>query len=66
MPASVFQTAIYTRNDGIADWRYCITGEPGSDFEVAGTHIGLAFNAAAYAIIARRLALAGDARANSR
>ena len=66
MPASVFQTAIYTRNDGIADWRYCITGESGSDFDVAGTHIGLAFNAAAYAIIARRLALAGDARANSR
>jgi hypothetical protein len=28
------------------------------DFEVPGTHIGLAFNASAYSIIARRLALA--------
>jgi triacylglycerol lipase len=54
----VLQTAIYTRTDGIADWRYCTTGDPKSDFEVSGTHIGLAFNASAYAIIARRLALA--------
>lgn len=60
MPLSVLQTAIYTRNDGIADWRYCITGEASCDFEVAGTHLGLAFNAAAYSIIARRLALASD------
>jgi len=55
---SVLQTAIYTRNDGIADWRYCTTGNPVNDFEVPGTHIGLAFNASAYAIIARRLAAA--------
>ncbi|HZP23519.1 MAG TPA: alpha/beta fold hydrolase [Terriglobales bacterium] len=54
----IVQTAIYTRSDGIADWRYCTTGNPECDFEVAGTHIGLAFNASAYAIIARRLALA--------
>jgi len=54
----VLQTAIYTRSDGITDWRYCTTGDPDNDFEVPGTHIGLAFNASAYAIIARRLALA--------
>ena len=58
LPSSVLETAIYTRNDGIADWRYCRTGEGDKDFEVAGTHIGLAFNAAAYAIIAKRLAAA--------
>lgn len=57
LPSSVVQTAIYTRSDGIADWRYCITGEPDHDFEVPGTHIGLAFNASAYTIIAKRLAL---------
>jgi len=55
---SVRQTAIYTRSDGIADWRYCTTGDGANDFEVPGTHIGLAFNASAYAIIARRLAAA--------
>jgi pimeloyl-ACP methyl ester carboxylesterase len=58
VPDSVLQTAIYTRNDGIVDWRYCMTKHPGDDFEVPGTHIGMAFNAAAYAIVAERLALA--------
>ena len=58
MPSSVHETAIYTRNDGVADWRYCMTGNPKTDFEVPGTHIGLAFNASAYTIIARRLAQA--------
>ncbi len=58
LPKSVVQTAIYTRNDGIADWRYCVTGIEENDFEVAGTHIGLAFNASAYSIIAKRLAAA--------
>ncbi len=58
LPKSVVETAIYTRHDGIADWRYCTTGDRDCDFEVAGTHIGLAFNAAVYSIIAKRLALA--------
>ena len=56
LPASVAQTAIYTRGDGVVDWRYCITGDPAVDVEVAGTHIGLAFNASVYGIIANRLA----------
>jgi pimeloyl-ACP methyl ester carboxylesterase len=56
MPASVRQTAIYTPNDGVVDWRYCRTGNGDVDFEVPGTHIGLVFNASAYRIIARRLA----------
>ena len=56
VPESVFETAIYTRNDGIVDWRYCLTGNLESDFEVPGTHIGLSFNSSAYTIIANRLA----------
>ncbi|HLK33783.1 MAG TPA: alpha/beta fold hydrolase [Terriglobales bacterium] len=56
MPAEVEQTAIYTRSDGVVDWRYCITGDPRVDFEVSGTHIGLVFNAAVYMLVARRLA----------
>jgi triacylglycerol lipase len=56
MPRSMFETAIYTRQDGVVDWRYCTTGNAGSDFEVSGTHIGLAFNASVYTIIANRLA----------
>jgi triacylglycerol lipase len=58
VPVSVLQTAIYTRHDGIVDWRFCMTEKAENDFEVPGTHIGMAFNAAAYSIIGKRLALA--------
>ena len=61
-PASSPQTAIYTRDDGIVDWRYCRTGNRDSDFEVPGTHIGLVFNASAYSIIASRLSAATATR----
>jgi len=60
-PPSVVETAIYTKDDGVADWRYCVTGDPEVDHEVPGTHIGLAFNPAAYTIIAERLAIAQSA-----
>jgi len=55
---SMLETAIYTRDDGIVDWRYCMTRNPEVDFEVPGTHIGMAFNPSAYAIVAQRLAMA--------
>jgi triacylglycerol lipase len=58
IPDSMLETAIYTRDDGIVDWRYCVTSNPEVDFEVPGTHIGMAFNASAYAIVAERLAKA--------
>ena len=54
--APVLETAIYTRDDGFVDWRYCRTGDPENDFEVAGTHIGLVFNPSVYTIVATRLA----------
>lgn len=60
LPNTVTETAIYTRTDGLVDWRYTVTGDPEKDFEVAGTHVGLAFNPVAYGIIADRLALARD------
>jgi pimeloyl-ACP methyl ester carboxylesterase len=60
-PASVVETAIYTKDDGVADWRYCVTGNPEVDHEVPGTHIGLAFNPSVYAIIGERLAIAQSA-----
>ncbi len=52
------ETAIYTRQDGIVDWRYCRTMDPEVDVEVPGTHIGMAFNPAVYAVVAERLAKA--------
>jgi len=58
VPDSMFETAIYTRDDGIVDWRYCMTRNPEADFEVPGTHIGMAFNPSVYTIVADRLAKA--------
>jgi triacylglycerol lipase len=56
-PASVRQTAIYTKSDGVVDWRVCVTDNPADNFEVTGTHVGLAFNPSVYRLIAERLAL---------
>jgi pimeloyl-ACP methyl ester carboxylesterase len=56
LPPSMLMTAIYTRTDAIVDWHYCVTGDPKSDFEVPGTHIGLVFNPSVYTILANRLA----------
>lgn len=60
VPTGILQTAIYTRHDGVADWQYCVTRNRKYDFEVPGTHIGLAFNPSVYSIIAERLALASQ------
>jgi len=56
LPNTIAQTAIYTRDDGIVNWRYCRTGESDCDFEVSGTHVGLVFNPSVYTILAERLA----------
>jgi pimeloyl-ACP methyl ester carboxylesterase len=55
-PASISQLAVYTRTDGIVDWRFCVNDDPATDVEVPGTHIGLAFNPFAYRAIATHLA----------
>ncbi len=58
VPDEMLETAIYTRQDGVVDWRYCMTRNRQVDFEVPGTHIGMAFNPAAYSVVAQRLAAA--------
>jgi triacylglycerol lipase len=55
VPDSVRQLAIYTRTDGIVDWRFCMSQDPARNLEVAGTHMGLAFNLAVYRAIAAQL-----------
>ncbi|HTS25425.1 MAG TPA: hypothetical protein VMH81_06105 [Bryobacteraceae bacterium] len=55
-PESVRQTSIYSRNDGLVGWHYCLTGIEGVDVEAHGTHLGMPFSAEVYEIIARRLA----------
>ena len=61
MPVPVMETAVYTRGDGVVDWRCCMTRNPAADFEVSGTHIGVVFNPSVYHIIGDRLALARSA-----
>jgi pimeloyl-ACP methyl ester carboxylesterase len=56
IPRSVRQTAIYTKTDGIVDWRVCRTGHPACDYEVSATHIGMVFNPIVFNIVAYRLA----------
>jgi hypothetical protein len=41
------------------DWKSCLNDDPATDFEVTGTHIGLAFNHQVYSHIAKKLAPAG-------
>ena len=54
-PASVRRAALYTRNDGVIDWRNCLEPDPSLNHEVGGTHLGLAFNHRAYRVIAELL-----------
>jgi pimeloyl-ACP methyl ester carboxylesterase len=65
LPKSVRQTAIYTKTDGIVDWRVCRTEDPEVDYEVSATHIGLVFNPLVYSVIAHRLARKRTSRAEA-
>ena len=60
LPPGVRRVAIYSRGDGVVDWRSCIEGDAAVDVEVHGTHVGLVVNVAAYEAISR--ALEGQAR----
>ena len=57
-PPPVPSTAIYSRTDGIANWRSCteIEGETCENVEVPGSHCGLGFNPLVYCVICDRLA----------
>jgi pimeloyl-ACP methyl ester carboxylesterase len=59
LPSTVAETAIYSRSDRVVNWRFCVASDPADNFEVPGTHPGLAFNPVAYGVIATRLADAG-------
>ena len=56
MPAGVKHTAIYTKTDGVVDWRSCIEEDDKFNIQVEGTHSGLAFNPQVYRTIGTLLA----------
>jgi pimeloyl-ACP methyl ester carboxylesterase len=55
-PASVARAAIYTKTDGVVEWRCCLEDDDTLNIEVKGTHAGLAFNPQVYRAVAELLA----------
>lgn len=56
-------TAIFSRGDGVVNWRVCKEAEEDAitqNIEVCGSHCGMAFNPTIYGIVADRLAQAED------
>ncbi len=62
VPRSVMHASIYTRSDGIVEWQSCLDPNGGTNIEVRGTHIGLAFNPEVYRNVANLLAKNGNGR----
>jgi len=56
LPKTVRQTALYSKSDGIMDWRVCLTGDPRVDVEVSSTHLGFVCSPLVYKLVAERLA----------
>ena len=50
------QFAIYSRKDGVADWRSCMEEDPSANTEVNCTHIGMIVHPEVYRVVANRLA----------
>ena len=59
-PPPVPSTSIFSKSDGIANWKTCIEQESDTteNIEVFGSHCGMGFNPAVYYVIADRLSQA--------
>ncbi|MGH2950169.1 MAG: alpha/beta hydrolase, partial [Solirubrobacteraceae bacterium] len=55
-PPGVRYVAVYSRSDGIVDWRACLDPSADEHVEVAASHIGMALNRSVYEHVARALA----------
>lgn len=56
-PLLVASTAIWSRGDGVVDWRHCLETAPHAvNVEVTGSHCGLTHNPAVAVLIAKMLA----------
>ncbi len=59
LPTTVGETSIFSKRDGIVDWRTCTRGGNAGQIEVAGTHIGMIVNPQVYRAIGELLAATG-------
>jgi triacylglycerol lipase len=55
-PAAVGYTSVYSRSDGIVDWRTCLDPDADEHAEIRASHCGMAVIAAAYERVALALA----------
>lgn len=57
-PLPVPVTSVYSRTDGVFDWRQCVIepGDRAENVEIISSHFGMANNAATYQVVANRLA----------
>jgi hypothetical protein len=53
-PADIPLTSIFSKGDGVVRWQSCVVPYARC-VEVTGSHVGLAFNRKAYAVIAKEL-----------
>ena len=59
LPSRVSATAIYSRSDGIVDWRACLDPDA-EQVEVRSSHCGMGVNAEVYRVLERALLAAPD------
>jgi triacylglycerol lipase len=66
-PPGVRYICVYSRSDGIVDWRACLDGAADDLVEIRASHCGMAVSVPAYEQVARALAaFAGDESAFAR
>jgi triacylglycerol lipase len=63
LPAGVGMVAVYSRSDGIVDWRACLDPHADEHVEIATSHMGMAVSPAAWKAIASALERFGRAEA---
>lgn len=59
-PEAVGYKAVYSKHDGIVNWRACLDGAAQEQLEVNSTHCGMAVNQQVYGIVGRALAEFAD------
>ena len=62
LPRHLKQSAVYTKSDGIVNWKSCVSRFAENNFEVTGTHIGLVYNFQVYKLIAERLKIVSSGK----
>lgn len=56
LPPGISETCIFTKTDGVVDWRTCTRATRSRNVEVRSTHVGLVWNGQVFGEIGRTLA----------